>query len=343
MAVTPYPTLFITERGLRHQAAALRAAPRELDVTMLRNPDRALLISHLAETVFLVSERSGTVDSEMISAAPNLRMIVRLGSLVHDIDLTAARAAEVVVCALPQPAAGMVAEHCVLQMLALAKKLRRAERAARSAEQGRTGRRTDEDTFSYNWTRQKDIGGISGRTVGILGFGETGAALARRLVGWDCRVIYYRRRRLPAKVEAALGIEHRGREQLVVESDFLVVLLPYTSETDLSVGAAEFEQMKTGASVIGCGSGSVIDEAALAEAIRAGHLAGAALDTFEWEPPPPDNPLLRLANHDPDLNILLTPHLAAGAPPAGPGSARAGDFAPILQYLRGEPIDGRIA
>ncbi len=73
-----------------------------------------------------------------------------------------------------------------------------------------------------------------------------------------------------------------------------------------------------------------------------GHLAGAALDTFEWEPLPPDSVLLRMAANDPGLNLLLTPHTAAGAPPEGTAFSRAEDYAPILQFLRGEPMSGRV-
>jgi phosphoglycerate dehydrogenase-like enzyme len=338
-----YRTLFITERSRRHQAAALRSAPPELEVVMLRHPDRDSRLAHLKDTVFLISERSSAVDREMIAAAPRLRLIVRLGSLVYDIDLEAARAAGVAVCAQPQRSAIMVAEHSMMQMLALAKRLRGVERAALAPEEGSPSRRTDEDTFSYNWTHQPNVGGVSGRTVGVLGFGEIGAELAQRLRGWNCRVLCHRRHRLPPAVEDELGIQYCERERLLTESAFLVNLLPYSPETLLSLGRVEFGQMKPGSYLVSCGSGSVIDEGALAEAVRSGHLAGAALDTFEWEPVRPDNPLLRMACDEPSLNILLTPHTAAGAQPKGSTPSRAEDYAPIVQYLRGQPVPGRVA
>jgi phosphoglycerate dehydrogenase-like enzyme len=338
-----YPTLFLTERGQRHQAAAARAAPPDLEVVVLRQPDSDTLLAHLKDAVFLITERVGRVDGKMIAAAPNLRLIVRLGSLVHDIDLEAARAAGVAVSAQPQRAAIMMAEHSVMQLLALAKRLRQVELATLAAHEGGESRRTDEDTFSYNWTRQADIGGLWGRTAGILGFGETGVELARRLQGWKCRVTYHRRRRLPLEVEDELGIRYAERSNLLAASDFVVNLLPYSPETDCSLGRAEFARMKPGSYLVSSGSGSVIDEPALADAIRSGQLAGAALDTFEWEPLPPENPLLRMAASDPGLNLLLTPHTAAGAPAQGSAFSRADDYAPILQYLRGEPIPSRVA
>jgi phosphoglycerate dehydrogenase-like enzyme len=340
--MTRYPTLFLTERGQRHQAAVLQAAPFELEVVVLRQPNRELLISHLKDAVFLITERGGAVDREMIAAAPNLRLIVRLGSLVHDIDLVAARAAGVAVCAQSQRGAIMVAEHAVMQMLALAKRLRQVEAAALAGRAESESHRTDEDTFSYNWTRQSDIGSLWGRTVGILGLGEIGVELARRLRGWNCRVVYHRRRRLHPQVEEELGIQFSEREDILAASDFLVNLLPYSPETDRSLGSAAFARMKGGSCLVSCGSGSVIDEGALAEAIRSCHLAGAALDTFEWEPLQTDNPLLLLASGDPSLNVILTPHTAAGAPPKGSTFSRVEDYAPILQFLSGEPIADRV-
>jgi phosphoglycerate dehydrogenase-like enzyme len=340
--MTRYPTLFVTERGQRHQAAALRAAPSELEMVMLRSPDRESLMLHLQAVIFLISERSGAIDREMIAAAPKLQLIVRLGSLSHDIDLDAARSAGVVVCVQPLQGAIMHAEHCVMQILALAKRLRAVEQAALTESKGVESRRTDEDTFAYNWTHQRDINGILGSTVGIMGFGESGVELARRLRNWSCRVGYHRRRQLPPVVEADLGIQYLTRERLLADSDFVVNLLPYSLETDLSFGKSEFERMKPGSYLVSCGSGSVVDESALAESLRSGHLAGAALDTFEWEPLLPDNPLRVLASGDPGANVLLTPHTAGGAPSGSTGT-RNDDYRPIVQFLRGEPLVGRIA
>ena len=109
----------------------------------------------------------------------------------------------------------------------------------------------------------------------------------------------------------------------------------------MSINADVFARMKPGAYLASCGSGSVIDEAALARALRAGKLAGAALDTYEWEPIRADNPLLPLAR-DPEMNVLLTPHTAAGSVPALKGG-RGEDFENILRTLRGEPPLYRVA
>jgi phosphoglycerate dehydrogenase-like enzyme len=154
---------------------------------------------------------------------------------------------------------------------------------------------------------------------------------------------------LPERTEQELGITYAPQEQVIAESDFLCMLLPYYPETDMLLDAAFLSTMKQGAFVVSCGSGSVIDEAALAAAVARGHLAGAALDTFEWEPIRPDNPLCPLAC-DPDMNVLLTPHTAAGSSgdaaddqDASRTKTREGDYTNLMRVLRGEPPLHRVA
>ena len=336
-----YSVVFTTERGLRHQRDALEAAPEVLDITMLRQPDRETLLAHLAGADYLISERTGPVDAGLIQAAPKLKLILRLGSLTHDIDLEAARAAGVLVCSWPVGSVIRVAEHIVLQMLALSKNLGKAESIALAAgaEWGES-KRTDEDTFAYNWSGMQDVEGLWGTTIGILGFGEIGAELAHRLQGWGCRVLYNKRRRLPESVESDLSLSYLDIPALCAQSDFIANLLPYFPETDLLLDAGFLDAMKDGACLVSCGSGSVIDERALAEAVNTGRLGGAALDTFEWEPIRPDNPLIKLAKEG--FNVLLTPHIAAGGTSAAK-RGRVGDYTNILNHIRGQPLQYQVA
>jgi phosphoglycerate dehydrogenase-like enzyme len=274
----------------------------------------------------------------MIAAGRRLRLIQRLGSLTHDIDLDAARAAGVPVAFWPVLTAIMVAEHMVMQMLNLAK--RTGEIAAVASEAGewdQPSRRTDEDTFAYDWSERSGVRPILGQTVGILGFGEIGAELARRLVGFrPSRILYHKRTRLPPAAEQELAITYLPAERLVAESDILCMLLPYYPETDMLIDAEMLSTMSRRSFLISCGSGSVIDEAALASALRKGHLAGAALDTFEWEPIRPDNPLLPLAR-EPAMNVLLTPHTAAGcSQDADSDDTRQDDYTNLMRVLRGQ-------
>ncbi|RMF04677.1 MAG: hypothetical protein D6768_02670 [Chloroflexi bacterium] len=338
--ITRHKTVFTTERGQRHQQAALSAAPDYLDITMLRQPDRETLLAHLADAEYFISERTGVVDAGMIGAAPNLKLILRLGSLTYDIDTDAARAAGVIVCRWPVGTVIRVAEHLVMQMLALGKKLREVERIALDATPyWGESKRTDEDTFAYNWSGRNDVEGLWQKTIGILGFGEIGVELARRLAGWDVTVLYNKRRRLPNTVERELGLTYAQLPALYAQSDFLVNLLPYFPETDMFINAASFAQMKTGVCLVSCGSGSVIDEAELAHAVKSGKVGGAALDTFEWEPLKPDNPLIALAKQN--YNVLLTPHTAAGATAAA-ANERFADFTNIANHIHNQPIKYRV-
>ena len=339
MATQPYQVLFLTDRSPHHQQAAIRAAPPALAVTMLRTPDRATLLERLPEFDFLISERSGTIDAELITRAPKLKLIQRLGSLVFDIDVAAAHRRGIPVCYWPIEGCILVAEHMVMQLLALAKRLPEVQAIAEAAaDWDRPSLRTDENTFAYNWSRRTDIGGLYQKRIGILGFGEIGAELARRLYGFrPAQIFYCKRNRLPAAVEAELGITYATQDQIIEQSDFLCNLLPFSPTTELSLNQNVFARMEPGAKLVSCGSGSVIHESELAAALARGQLGGVALDTFEWEPLQPDNPLVQLA-HDQQFNILLTPHTAAGALPKGKSGTRSMDYTNIMAFLNGHPL-----
>lgn len=332
--------IFTTERGHRHQQAALDAAPANLDITMLRQPDKDTLMSHLAEAEYFITERTGVIDAEMIQAAPRLKLILRLGSLTYDIDTEAAKTAGVAVCYWPVGTVIRVAEHLILQMLALSKKLGETEAIALATgtEWGES-KRTNEDTFAYNWSNRDNVEGLWQKTIGIMGFGEIGAELARRLQGWGCQVLYNKRRRLPETVETELNLTYTDVDTLFTQSDYIANLLPYFPNTDLMINADYFAKMKDGACLVSCGSGSVIDEAALAEAIKSGKLGGAALDTYEWEPIKADNPLIGLAKAN--YNVLLTPHIAAGSSAAA-AKERLGDYTNITNHIEGKPLLYRV-
>ena len=332
----PHPTIFTTNRSTHHQRRALDAAPPELSVTMLAQPSYDDLRAHLTQAEYLISERVGVIDAKVIQVAPHLKLILRLGSMTYDIDIEAARAAGVIVCTWPDAGAVGVAEHTVMQMLVLTKKLNDVQRVALEASpEWGTSRPTDENTFSYNWSGREQINTLHGQTVGILGFGEIGSEVARRLRGWGCSLLYSKRSRLPTQFEAALGLTYVDSDTLRNQSDMLVNLLPYSSETVNLINAEWLAGMKSGAMLVSCGSGGTIDEQALAEAVRSGHIAGAAMDSYSSEPLQADNPLVELAREG--ANILLTPHTAAGD-----GWSRTVEYTNILRHLRGEPILNRV-
>jgi phosphoglycerate dehydrogenase-like enzyme len=337
-----HKVVFTTDRGEWHQQMALAAAPENLAITMLRVPDKVKLMATLREAEFLISERFGVIDAEIIQNAPKLKLIQRLGSLVYDIDLAAAVHAGIAVCYLPIGGVIHVAEHLVMQILAISKKLREVETIALAASPTwGVSRRTNEDTFAYNWSDRFGVSCIWGKTIGIIGFGEIGVEFARRMLGWGCTVLYNKRSRLPEQVEADLGLTYVPQDELFNRSDVLVNLLPFVPGTDMLIDAAIFGQMKTGAFLVSCGSGSTIDENALAAAIRSGKLAGAALDTFEYEPIRADNPLIAAAKEG--FNILLTPHTAAGTTEhEGQIPDRSGDYVNIVNMLAEKPLVYRV-
>jgi phosphoglycerate dehydrogenase-like enzyme len=337
-----HTAVFTTERGLFHQQRALAAAPPDLSITMLREPDRETLRAALTEAEYLISERVGLIDGDLIRGAPHLKLILRLGSMTHDIAVEAARAAGVIVCRYPDAGTIAVAEHCLLQMLALGKKLREVERVALEASpHWGTPRQTDEDTFSYNWSGREGIDRVLDRTVGILGMGEIGAELARRLSTWGCVTLYNKRRRLPESVERELNMTLADADTLLAQSDYLVCLLPYLPDTVNYLNAERVARLKPGAFVVSCGSGGTFDETALADALSAGRIGGVAVDSYTWEPLPADNPLLALARAS--GNVLLTPHTAAGGGAArADDHNRAGEYTNIVRHLRGEPLLYRV-
>ena len=333
--------LFLTSRGERHQHNALDAAPREIEITMRRDPARAEILHVLPQMEFLISERAGRIDAEMIAAGRNLKLIQRLGSQTWDIDLDAARRAQIPVCYLPVQACAMVAEHMVLQMLATAKRARELMQVIADAGNWGESQKCTEDYFAYNWSQRKNILGLGGSTVGILGFGEIGIELARRLRGFDCKVLYVKRNRLPAHAEADLRIEYALQADVVARSDFICSLLPLYPETEMTVNADFIAAMKSGAILVHCGSGAIIDEDALIEALRSRKISGAALDTYNYEPMRANDPL-RVFALDPMQNLFLTPHVAAGS---GDGTykGRTGDYRNIIATIQGKPLQYRLA
>jgi phosphoglycerate dehydrogenase-like enzyme len=338
--VQQHNVLFLTQRGLQHQQWALEGAPPELALVIRREASRETLLTLLADAEFLITERTGVVDAELIAAAPKLRLIQRLGRQSWDIDLAAARQAGIAVCCAPIGGCVMVAEQMLLQILGTLKRVREGMAvAAEAADWGIETVRGDEDHFAYNWSRRGGIGQLSGASVGILGFGEIGLELVELLRSFHCTVRYHKRSRLPAAVEEQLGIHYASPSQIAASSEIVCSLLPYQGPQP-PVDASYFASMRPGAIFVHCGSGATVDEAALLAALRSGQLAGAALDTYTYEPLRKDDPLVA-AVQEPAFNLMLTPHTAAGGITAG-GQGRTPDYDNILALLAGRPLQHQL-
>jgi len=168
---------------------------------------------------------------------------------------------------------------------------------------------SDPPRNKFNWAGVRDLRVISEHPIGFIGMGENAGLAAQRLRAMGMPVFYHKRTRLSVEEEQALGgIQYVSREELLARCDFVTVHIPYTRQTEKYIDAKFFVQMKKGAYVINTSRGGILDEAALHDSLTRGHLAGAALDVYRYEPVPADCPLLELDN------ILWTPHISGGQP-----------------------------
>ena len=233
--------------------------------------------------------RSGTrVTAEALADPGLLRVIGRAGSGVDNIDLDAATAAGVVVMNTPGGNSVAAAEHTLALLTSLARHLPQAVA----------------DLKAGNWNRKRYLGTeVTGKTLGIIGLGRIGREVALRAQGLRMDVLGYD----PYVTDAAaagLGIGPRSLQDLLAESDFVTLHIPYSPANRHIIGADAIAAMKPGARLINCARGGLVDETALARALEAGHLAGAALDVFESEPPDA-NGLVGMPG------VIATPHLGA--------------------------------
>jgi D-3-phosphoglycerate dehydrogenase len=246
--------------------------------------------------------RSGTrLTAELLESPGRLRAIVRAGVGVDNIDVAAATRKGIVVMNTPGGNTVSTAEQTITLLMGLARHLPAADASVRQGK----------------WERSKFVGAqLAGKTLGIIGLGRVGREVARRVIGLDMRVVGFDPFLAPDKA-AQLGIESvADLDQLLPRCDFLTVHTPLTVETQNLLGARELALMKRGSYVLNCARGGIINEEALADALRSGQIAGAALDVFVQEPPPPDHPLVTLPN------VVLTPHLGASTVEAQVSVAR---------------------
>ena len=306
----PHRTVYVTHRAPVHQEVARAACPAELELVMLVSPSTPEIIDAVTGAEFLVSERSRVIDASIIEAATGLRLIQRLGRQVHDIDLDAARRARIPVCRWPLPQCAMVAEHVVMQLMALLKRTRAAERIVTEAS-AKWGppQRCDADTFIIDWSRMSGVRQLRDCTVGLVGQGEIGTELALRLGAFGCELLYHRRNRMPDWAEEQMQIAYADRDDLLGRSDVVVLLLPHSAETAGIADDRFLSLLRPGSLLVNAGASALLDEEAVAQAYRSRHLGGVATDGFSWEPVRPDNPLVALAA-DPGANVVLTPHSA---------------------------------
>ena len=283
----------VSEKGLQ----PLRDAGFVVDKQTGLAPEE--LHKALADSDGLVVRSETKVSPGLMDAARKLRVIGRAGVGVDNIDVPAATARGIVVMNAPDGNTITTAEHTLALLIALARNIPQANASVKAAK----------------WERKRFIGAeLQGKTLGIIGLGRIGRAVAARARAFGMKIVGHDPFIAPDQARD-LEIESASLDEVFSRADFLTVHTPLTSETRGLIGTQAFAKMRKGVRVINCARGGLVDEAALYEAIKSGVVAGAALDVFEQEPPPPDHPLLSLSE------VIVTPHLGASTTEAQEGVA----------------------
>lgn len=247
----------------------------------------------LTEADILVSTFDKPVTAAMIASAPNLRLIANFGAGYNNIDLEACRARGIRVTNTPQPVIEPTAELAFALMIDVARRVSEFDRALRD---GTCQPMAVMNNLSHS---------LYGKTLGIIGMGRIGQALARRAVAGGMQIIYHNRHRLQEEIEAQYGARYVDFGTLLQDSDYVSLNLPYTPEVRHLIGKQELGMMKRSAYLINTARGAHVDELALVEALKSGIIAGAAMDVYEHEPQISPE-LLTLPN------VVLSPHTGTG-------------------------------
>ena len=280
------------------------------------------LIAHLQGKAGVFVTGTQPIDTALLAACPELRVVCSMAVGYNNIDVPACTARGVLVSNAPDVLTETTADFGFALMMAAARRITESEHFLRSGAWTK-------------WTVEAFAGAdVHGATLGVLGMGRIGQAIARRgALGFGMKVLYHNRSRLDAAVEAALGARWVDKETLLRESDHLVIVVPYSAASHHLVGAAELALMKPGATLTNIARGGIVDDTALAQALRERRIAAAGLDVFEGEP----------AVH-PELlalpNVVLTPHIASASIPTRRAMANLA-VDNLLAALGVGPLKGR--
>lgn len=300
--VTDMPELSRIERpSVRVTRTLLPAVEKrmaELFDTRFNSDDAPLthdaLVAAMDDCDVLVPTVTDSIDANIIAAAPpRLKLIASYGAGVNHIDLAAAKAKGIMVTNTPGVFTADTADLTMALILNVPRRLGEGQRAMRNGEWS-------------GWSPTGMLGHrIGGKTLGIIGLGRIGEAVAMRAKAFGMNIIYYKRSRLPASVEDELGVTFEPDiDRLIARSDIITLHCPLTAETDKIINAQRIAHMKPDAYVINSSRGELIDEDALIEALRSGRIAGAGLDVYTHEPAV-DSRFFDIPN------VVLLPHLGS--------------------------------
>jgi phosphoglycerate dehydrogenase-like enzyme len=278
---------------------AANGITRNDGVTVLLASDEE--ISDFDPTVIVF--RRGVLTRASIAGCHSLKLIQRLGERADGIDMMAAHEHGVAVSCLSRRTLNYTAEHALLLMLALGKRLTFSDRVVRQPN-GPTARRLD--GAAYNWPDIGGLTGLNGKTLGVIGLGEVGTLVVRLARAFGMNVLYTKRTPLEAQYEASLGASYDTLPGLLGRADFVSLHAANVPENRGLMGDAEFAAMQSHAFFVNTSRGSLVNEDALYEALTSGVIAGAGLDVHGVEPRGGKDRFCRLEN------VVLTPHIAGG-------------------------------
>ncbi len=279
------------------------------------------LIAKLQGKQGVFTTGSERIDGALLAACPTLRICANMAVGYNNFDIDAMTAARVLATNAPDVLTETTADFGFALLMATARRMAEAEHYLRAGQWSKWG---------YDLFAGSDI---HGSTLGILGMGRIGQGIARRgALGFGMKVIYHNRSRLDAATEAECRSSYVSKEELLQTADHLVLVLPYSASSHHAIGAAELAQMKPTATLINIARGGIVDDAALAAALRNKTIAAAGLDVFEGEP-----------KVHPDLlsvpNVVLTPHIASVTQAE---SAAGTVIANIRRHEAGLPLAGLV-
>lgn len=255
------------------------------------------LIAKLQGKDGLFANPADRISAELIQACPQLKAVCNMAVGYNNVDVSAATAAGIMVTNTPDVLNETTADFGWALLMATARRVTESEHYLRAGKWEK-------------WTYDGFLGAdLHGATLGVIGMGRIGQAIARRSMGFDMKVVYHNRSRLSPELEArANHAQYLGLEELLRAADHIVLVLPYSPAVHHFIGAKELALMKPGATLINIARGGIVDDAALIAALHKGQIAAAGLDVFENEPA--FNPgFLELSN------VVLTPHIASASEP----------------------------
>ncbi len=291
----PKPKLFVTreihERGLH-------LIKERFDTEVWSDyapPPKQVIIQKVRNLDALASLLSDKIDDEVFDAAPNLKIVAQLAVGYDNIDIKEATKRGIYVTNTPGVLTETTADFAWTLLMAVARRVTEADRYVRSGK------------WKVGWHPSMILGrDVYGATIGIVGLGRIGQAVAKRAKGFDMKILYYDMIRRP-DLEEELGLRYTELDELLQKSDFVSLHVPLMKSTYHLINEKKLKLMKKTAYLINNSRGPVVDEKALYKALKRGQIAGAGLDVFEQEPIPMDNPLLELDN------VVVAPHISSAS------------------------------